>query len=392
MSAKRVEPYCCRTIAAVMVVLCAALVPDLAAAEVEYVDYQATYFKAARQPAVAQLATYWVTADEGSGIDAAKLLIRGLERTDDDPDLSVHVTAERAAIVDARLQNFRGQIAVYYGGQKGPPFFDYVIYWHEVTLAQSATATARFSRAGLPIVTSPPLGATLRRETSKPDAMRTGVFQMRVGPRCVMQNENASDADSAARRANYLVETFATDVTRDGIPLVTNGRARAEALLAEIRKIFEENPRNPLADLTTANINAWLETEFGSGDRVLPLALAVARDDARFNDALATLGPGDAADRSPRRSAAIEALRSVVADARASARARAAAWYNIGALHGLEGRLDDAAEALRLAEIENLKQRDRLLGARHGQALQERIVRLRTELAERNPAAPGGTR
>lgn len=357
-----------------------------ARADVDYVDYAATYRKVATQALPTGVASYQVTVDEGSGIRPEHIVITGLERVDDNADLHIHVSAGRAEIVEANLQSFSGQIAATYDGQRSPPYLDYTIYWHDIVLAQSASVSVELLEEGWAAVSSPPLGTTLRRDTGKPDAMRTGVIQICAGPRCVMQGDYANTSDSAVKRANYLVETFSTDVTQNGFPVVTNGRARAEKLLDDIRKALDETPENPAAGMTTTNINQWLEANFGFGDRSMNLVFAVARGDTRFNDAIATLGAGDDAERSTRRLAAMEAFRAVVEDEKATARTRAAAMYNLAGLHGIEGQLTDAQETLRLAELENLKQRDRRLGTKHGQILSGRMVELAQVLAKLNPA------
>lgn len=86
-----------------------------------------------------------------------------------------------------------------------------------------------------PLLEGPSLGAVLQRDTGKPEGMCTGAIQFCAGTRCVMQSEGASNEHYAVRRANYLVETFSTYVARNGVPVNTKGKMRAEGLLEDIR-------------------------------------------------------------------------------------------------------------------------------------------------------------
>jgi hypothetical protein len=362
------------------------LPPGVASAiDVDYVEHRAEYARAPRQLVPADARTYSVVVPPDVGIDPEALVIRGFERVADEADLVVRVTAKPAVLSDAKLQMFAGQVFTQVNGQPSSPFFDYTIYWYDVTVAQEAEVTVEGTDA--PPFSSGAIGAVVSDSLGKPSQISTGVFQACAGPRCVMKNEPAGSPDTAAKRAQYLLETFATDLRRDGYAVIAaDGRARADQGLAAIRARLEAEPGNPFSAQTTERITAWLEQQYGRGAREMTVPLATSKDDARFARALATLGEGSGEDVDERRRAAVAEWRAIADDPAVEARGRAAALYNVAVIEGLLGDIDAATQDLAAAARVNAEQKDRMLGRKHGKALDERIGAFRAKLAERGPA------
>lgn len=359
----------------------------LAATAVDYVPYRAVFQRVGAQPLPVGTRTYSVTVDGDGGIAADELTLVGLDRVPADGDLQVTLRARPAAITEATLQHFDGNVSNTVNGQAAPPVFQYTIWWSDVVVQQEAEVVVT-ARGGEPLKSSGPIGAGWRGSFGKPEKIATGLLQMCDGPRCVMQNEPVTSPEAATQRLDFLVQTFATDVSLDGQPLASGGRARAEQFLTQAREQLRTKPANAYSARTLQRVNAWLESQFGSGERTATLSLATGPSDLRFAALINGLGDGTAPEAGVRRDEALRGLRALASDGALKPRLRAAALYDCAALEGVAGQRAQATNDLAAAEVENAREKDGLLGTKHGAALGQKIATLRQWLEARGPAPP----
>jgi hypothetical protein len=359
----------------------------VAATAVDYVPYSASFLRVSALPLPVGAQTYSVAVDADSGIAVDEVKLVGLERVPADGDLQVTLRARPAAITEATLQHFDGHVSNTVNGQAAPPVFQYTIWWSDVVVQQEAEVGVS-TRGGEQLKSSGPIGAAWRGSFGKPEKIATGLLQMCDGPRCVMENEPVTSPDAATQRLDFLVQTFATDVSLDGQPLASGGRARAEQFLTQAREQLRTKPANAYSARTLQRVNAWLESHFGSGARTATLSLATGPSDPRFAALINGLGDGTAPEAGARRDEALRGLRALAADGALKPRLRAAAMYDCAALEGVAGQREQATNDLAAAEEENAREKDGFLGTKHGAALDQKIGTLRQWLEARGPAPP----